>query len=51
MKRLAAQLAAKMKPGAVIVSSNFSLPGFVPSRVIRLASRLHNDPIFIYHLK
>ena len=51
MKRLAAQLAAKMKPGAVIVSSNFSLPGFVPSRVIRLASSLHNDPIFIYHLK
>jgi SAM-dependent methyltransferase len=51
MKRLATQLAANMKPGAVIVSSNFSLPGFVPGRVIRLASSLHNDPIFIYHLK
>jgi SAM-dependent methyltransferase len=51
MKRLAAQLGANMKAGAVIVSSNFSLPGFVPSRIIRLASSLHNDPIFIYHLK
>lgn len=48
MKRLATQLAARLKPGAVIVSSNFALPGFVPSRVIRLASSLHNDPIFIY---
>ncbi len=50
MKRLAIQLAASLKPGAVIVSSNFSLPGFVPSRVIRLANSLCSDPIYIYYL-
>ena len=48
MKRLATKLVASLKPGAVIVSSNFSLPGFAPSQVIRLASSLHNDPIFVY---
>ena len=50
MKRLATQLAASLKPGAVIVSSNFSLPGFVPSRVIRLESSLHNDPMYVYRI-
>lgn len=51
MKRLAAKLVGGLKPGAVIVSSNFCLPGFVPSKILRLKSSLHNDPIFIYHLK
>ncbi|MGD8344464.1 MAG: hypothetical protein PVH53_12770, partial [Desulfobacterales bacterium] len=50
MKRLATKLAAGLKPGAIIVSSNFSLPGLVPSRVIRLASSLHNDPIYVYDM-
>ena len=49
-KKLAAKLTADLKPGAVVVSSNFSLPGFVPSRVLRLESSRHNDPIYIYHL-
>ena len=50
MKKLAAKLAADLKPGAVVVSSNFSLPGFIPNRVLRLESGRHNDPIYIYHL-
>ena len=50
MKKLAAKLAADLKPGTVVVSSNFSLPGFVPSRVLRLESSWHNDPMYIYHL-
>ena len=50
MNKLAAKLAAGLKPGAVIVSSNFSLPGFVPSQVLRLESRWHNDPMYVYHL-
>jgi SAM-dependent methyltransferase len=50
MKKLAAKLAADLKPGTVVVSSNFSLPGFVPSRVLRLESSRHNDPMYIYHL-
>ena len=50
MKRLAHKLAKGLKPGAVVVSSNFSLPGFVPSRVLKLERSLHNDPMYIYHL-
>ena len=51
MKRLADKLIASLKPGAVIVSSNFSLPGLVPSKIVRLRHSLHNDPIFIYRIK
>ena len=50
MKRLASKLAEGLKPGAVVVSSNFLLPGFVPSRVLKLERSLHNDPMYIYHL-
>jgi SAM-dependent methyltransferase len=50
MKKLAAKLAAGLKPGAVIVSSNFSIPGFVPSKVLRLESSWHNDPMYVYQL-
>jgi SAM-dependent methyltransferase len=50
MKKLAAKLAAGLKPGVVVVSSNFALPGFVPSSVLRLESSRHNDPMYIYHL-
>jgi SAM-dependent methyltransferase len=51
MKKLAAKLATGLKPGAVVVSSHFSLPGFTPSKVIRLKRSLHNDPVYIYRLK
>ena len=51
MKRLAAKLVAGLKPGAIIVSSNFSLPGFVPSRILRLERNLHRDPMYVYHLR
>jgi SAM-dependent methyltransferase len=50
MKKLAAKLAAGLKPGAVIVSSNFSIPGFVPSKVLRLESSWHSDPMYVYQL-
>ena len=50
MKKLAAKLAAGLKPGTVVVSSNFSLPGFVPSKVLRLESSWHNDPMYIYQI-
>ena len=51
MKKLAAKLASGLKPGAVVVSSHFSLPGFAPSKVLRLKRSLHSDPVYIYHLK
>lgn len=51
MKKLAAKLVAGLKPGAVVVSSNFALPGIVPSQVIKLKHILYNDPIYIYKMK
>jgi SAM-dependent methyltransferase len=51
MKKLAAKLAVGLKPGAVVVSSHFSLPGFVPSKVLRLEGSWQNDPMYIYHLR
>jgi SAM-dependent methyltransferase len=50
MKKLAAKLTAGLRPGAVVVSSNFSLPGFVPSNVLRLESSWHNDPMYVYQI-
>ncbi|MGD1968954.1 MAG: class I SAM-dependent methyltransferase [Desulfobacterales bacterium] len=51
MKKLATKLVDGLKPGAIVVSSNFSLPGWSPGKILRLESSLHNDPIYIYHLK
>ncbi len=51
MKKLAAKLTTGLKPGAIVVSSHFALPGFVPRKVLRLKRSRQNDPIFVYHLK
>ncbi|UCG21868.1 MAG: class I SAM-dependent methyltransferase [Deltaproteobacteria bacterium] len=48
MKDLAAKLKADLKPGAVVVSCNFDLPGFMPERTLRPGNSLHNDPIYVY---
>ena len=50
MKDLAAKLKSDLKPGAVVVSCNFDLPGFSPERVLRPGNSLHNDPIYLYRL-
>ena len=50
MKDLAAKLESDLKPGAVVVSCNFDLPGFSPDQVLRPGNSLHNDPIYIYRL-
>jgi hypothetical protein len=51
MKKLAAKFTVDLKPGTVVVSSNFSLPGFIPSKIIRLESSWQNDPMYVYHLR
>jgi SAM-dependent methyltransferase len=51
MQKLADKLKSELKPGAIIVSSNFPLPGYIPSKVIRLKSSFHNDPIFVYQTR
>ena len=50
MKRLADKLKTGLKPGATVVSSNFPLPEFNPSKVLRLQNSLHNDPMYVYRI-
>jgi trans-aconitate methyltransferase len=50
MRDLAAKLKANGKPGAVVVSCNFDLPGFMPEQVLRPGNSLHNSPIYVYRL-
>jgi hypothetical protein len=49
MRDLAAKLQSDLKPGAVVVSCNFDLPGLTPEQILRPGTSLHNDPIYIYH--
>jgi len=48
MRDLAAKLKSDLKPGAVVVSCNFDLPGFIPERILRPGNSFHNDPIYLY---
>ena len=48
MKKLSDKLKTELKPGAVIVSCNFILPGFKPARVLRPEGTLNNDPLYVY---
>jgi SAM-dependent methyltransferase len=50
MAELAAKLTAELKPGAVILSCNFALPGFIPMQVIRPGNLWGNDPVYIYRM-
>ena len=48
LARLALKLSQELKPGAMIISFNFPLPGLTPRQKLRPESSLHNDPIYIY---
>lgn len=50
MKPLAKKLRAELRPGALVASCNFELPGFVPETILRPAGALHGDPIYIYRV-
>lgn len=50
MKRLAKKLESDLRPGTVVISCNFALPGFTPSKVFRPAGSWHNDPLYIYKM-
>ena len=50
MRDLATKLKSELRPGAVVVSCNFDLPGFTPDQVLRPGNSLHNDPIYVYRL-
>ena len=51
MKKLAAKLKSGLKPGAIVVSSNFPLPGHTPNKILRPQSSLHNDPMYVSRLE
>jgi trans-aconitate methyltransferase len=48
MQKLSAKLKAELKPGTLVVSCNFALPGFNRLRMLRPEGSLHNDPLYIY---
>ena len=48
MTQLSLKLQGELKPGALIVSCNFPLHGFLPQKVLRPQHAVHNDPIYIY---
>ncbi len=50
MKRLGIKLEEELRPGARVVSCNFSVPGWDPFEVVCPGSTSHGDPIYIYRL-
>ena len=48
LQEMAGLFMARLKPGAVLVSCNFVLPGYTPWKVIRPEGSLDSDPIYIY---
>lgn len=48
MGRVAEKIANSVRPGTVVVSCNFPVPGFTPKQVLRPEGGLHSDPIYIY---
>jgi len=48
MKRLSDKLRSDLKPGTVVASCNFALPGFQSEKILRPGGALHNDPLYIY---
>ena len=50
LRRLAKKLESDLRPGTVVVSCNFALPGFIPSKVFCPEGSLHNDPLYFYRM-
>jgi trans-aconitate methyltransferase len=50
MQKLSVKLKAELRPGTLILSCNFALPGFKPHRVLRPVGSLHSDPVYMYRI-
>jgi len=51
MKIVSKKLKSELKNGAYVISCNFKIPDFIPEKVLRPSGSLHNDPIYLYHIK
>jgi hypothetical protein len=50
MRRLGEKLGKELGAGARVISFNFPIPGWKHQAVLRAASKLNNDPIYIYRI-
>lgn len=50
LQQLSKKLISDLKPGTVVASCNFSLPGISPGNILRPGGSLHNDPMYIYEI-
>ena len=50
MQRLSDKLRSDLKPGTLVASCNFAIPGFQSQMVLRPGGTLHNDPVYIYQV-
>lgn len=48
MHPLACKLGRELKPGSMVASCNFPIPGWVPEKILYPAGRLGNDPVYFY---
>jgi SAM-dependent methyltransferase len=51
MARLALKLKRELRPGTMVISFNFPLPGLTPGNVLHPGHGRHNDPIFLYRFQ
>ncbi len=47
---LSVKLGRELRPGAVVVSANFTIPNWVPEQVLRIDHSRHNDPLYVYRI-
>jgi SAM-dependent methyltransferase len=50
MGKLSQKLRAEGKPGAVVISFNFPIPGLCPERTLRPRGRRQNEPVYFYRI-
>jgi hypothetical protein len=50
MRRLGEKLEKELAAGARVISFNFPIPGWKHQAILRAASKLNNDPIYIYRI-
>ena len=50
MRRLARKLKTDLRPGTLIVSANFDIPGFELDRLLHSAGSAHRDPLYVYQV-